>query len=119
MADGARPAWQGSNRRERLPANWKTELKPRALAANPQQICHRCGRPGGTTLDHKRRGDLICLNPRVHEAKCQCNLDWIHDRQDKDAGRSAVNCHGIKTGREGAAARQRINRDPERHPAFG
>lgn len=114
-----RPGWRYSDRRERLPANWKTELRPRALELNPMQVCHVCGRPGGTSLDHKRRGDAICVNPRVHEPRCQCNLDWIHDRQDVLAGRSKANCHGVKTGREGAGARQRINREPEGHPAFG
>jgi 5-methylcytosine-specific restriction protein A len=118
VAQENRPGWRYSNRRDRLPPNWKTELKPEALRLNPQQICHRCGKPGGTTLDHKRRGDQICLNPATHPPRCQCNLDWIHDKQDKDAGRSQVNCHGIKTGREGAASRQRINREPEKHPAL-
>lgn len=119
VVEQQRPAWQGSDRRSRLPANWKSELRPRALELNPDQICHKCGLPGGTTLDHKQRGDKICLNPAMHDAKCQCNLDWIHDRQDVRKGRSAVNCHGQKTSREGAAARQPRNRPPERHPAFG
>lgn len=118
MAD-SRPGWRYSDRRERLPANWRTELRPRALVLNPMQVCHWCGRAGGTSLDHKKRGDAICVNPAVHEPGCQCNLDWIHDRQDVTAGRSTVNCHGQKTAREGAAARERINRPDERHPAFG
>jgi 5-methylcytosine-specific restriction protein A len=114
-----RQAWEGSTRRSRLPANWYTELRPRAKRLNPQQICHKCGLPGGTTLDHKIRGDDNCQRKGEHPADCQCNLDWIHDRQDVAAGRVAVSCHGRKTGAEGAAARQRINRDPEQHPAFG
>lgn len=48
----------------------------------------------------------------------QGNLDWIHDRKDVAAGRSVRNCHGEKTGAEGAAARTRINREPEGHPAL-
>lgn len=103
-----RPAYQGSTRRARLPANWP-ELRAEALRLNPAQVCHRCHRPGGTTLDHIERGD-------VHD---QSNLDWIHDVQDVKAGRSKVNCHGRKTGAEGAAARERINGPEEVHPAFG
>jgi hypothetical protein len=113
-----RVPYQGSTRRERLPANWPA-LRAEAKRLNPARICHQCGEPGGTTLDHKERGDLICLAPAQHGPGCQCNLDWIHDRQDVKAGRSRINCHGRKTGAEGAAARQRIEREPEPHPAFG
>lgn len=112
-----RPPWEGSNRRARLPANWP-ELRANAKKANPERICHWCSAPGGTTLDHKQRGDRICQQPGQHRAGCQCNLDWIHDRQDVKAGRSKRNCHGEKTGAEGAAARTRINRPPETHPAL-
>jgi hypothetical protein len=119
MAERSRPAWQGSTRRARLPANWGTEIKPRAREANPQQICHWCGAPGGTSLDHKDRGDAICQAPGQHQPLCQCNLDWIHDYRDVQRGVTTRNCHGEKTGREGAAARTRIARPPEQHPAFG
>lgn len=107
MAEVRKP-YYGSTRRERLPDNWP-ELRAEALRLNPAQICHRCGKPGGTTLDHKVRGD-------DHR---QENLDWIHDWRDVRAQRTRVNCHGRKTGAEGAGARQRINGDEEPHPAFG
>lgn len=112
-----RPAWEGSNRRERLPDNWP-ELRAEAERLNPEHVCHACGRPGGSELDHIRRGDHICQHPGVHNPGCQCNLDWIHGRQDYLAGRSKVNCHGIKTGAEGAGARQRLNRPEPVHPAL-
>ena len=102
-----RPAWQGSNRRERLPSNWP-ELRAEAHRLNPKHVCHWCGLPGGTDLDHKQAGD-------DHR---QENLDWIHSRSDFDAGRSRKNCHGQKTGREGAAARTPLNRPVEVHPAL-
>jgi hypothetical protein len=114
----SRPAYYGSTRRERLPDNWP-ELRAEALRLNPAQVCHRCGRAGGTTLDHKQRGDHVCQEPAVHPQPCQCNLEWIHDWRDVRAGRSKINCHGRKTGAEGAAARERINGTDEPHPAFG
>lgn len=103
-----RPAYQGSSRRSRLPSNWE-ELREQGRLLNPQQICHRCQLPGGTTFDHKRPGD-------DHR---QENLDWIHDWRDVKAGRSKVNCHGRKTGAEAAAGRGRLHDGGEPHPAFG
>jgi hypothetical protein len=112
-----RPAWEGSTRRERLPANWP-QLREQADADNPEHICHWCGRPGGSDLDHVRRGDDVCQHPDRHSPGCICNLGWIHNRQDYLEGRSAKNCHGQKTGAEGAAARQPLNRPDDVHPAL-
>lgn len=106
MAD-YRPGWRYSDRKERLPDNWN-ELKELALERNPERICHWCREPGGHDLDHKVRGDDHRLE----------NLDWIHSRSDFEAGRSKVNCHGQKTGAEGAAARPRLHRPVPVHPAF-
>ncbi len=102
-----RPAWEGSTRRERLPADWP-QRRAEAHRRNPLHICHWCRDPGGSELDHKVRGD-------DHR---QENLDWIHNRSDFLAGRSRQNCHGQKTGAEGAAARQTINRPDDVHPAL-
>lgn len=102
-----RSPFEGSTRRERLPANWD-ELRAEGLLSNPTQICHWCGKPGGTDFDHKVPGD-------DHR---QENLDWIHSWRDVKAGRSTRNCHGEKTGAEGAAARPTLNRPEEVHPAF-
>jgi hypothetical protein len=107
MTERTRPAWQGSNRRERLPDNWD-ELRALAHERNPQHVCHWCGDPGGTDLDHKRRGD----DHRIE------NLDWIHNRTDYLEGRSKRNCHGQKTGAEGARARVPLNRPTDVHPAL-
>ncbi len=108
----ARPAWQGSDRAERLPDNWD-ELRAEAHERNPQHICHWCGSPGGSDLDHKD-GDWRNNRPD--------NLDWIHNRRDYLARRSSRNCHGEKTGREGAAAAAAVRRRPPRpddvHPAL-
>lgn len=102
-----RVPWQGSTRKERLPADWEAR-KAEALRRNPERICHWCGRPGGHDLDHKVRGD----------DHSQDNLDWIHNRRDFEAGRSLRNCHGEKTGAEGAAARPRLHRPAEVHPGL-
>ena len=113
-----RPAWQNSDRRDRLPADWP-QRRDEADRLNPQRICHWCGEPGGSDLDHKQRGDLICLAPGVHGPKCQCNLDWIHSRRDYLTGVSKRNCHGAKTGAEGAAALAAKRRPPpEVHAAL-
>lgn len=97
----SRTPWEGSTRRERLPPNWRTELRPAALHRNPRRICHLCGQPGGDTLDHKVSGDDHSLE----------NLDWVHDAEPP-------HCHRGKSGREGAAARPRLHRPPEQHPAL-
>lgn len=112
-----RPAWEGSDRRERLPANWPA-LRAEAHRLNPEHVCHWCGDPGGSELDHKQRGDQICQQPGMHHPQCQCNLDWIHGRRDYEQHRSRRHCHGQKTGAEGAAARTRLNRPAEVHPAL-
>jgi 5-methylcytosine-specific restriction protein A len=107
-----RQPWAGSNRKQRLPANWDTELRPAAHERNPEHVCHWCGLPGGSDLDHKVAGDDHSLD----------NLDWIHGRTDFLEGRSTQNCHGAKSGREGAiaaaAAMRRQRRPEEPHPAF-
>lgn len=99
--------WEGSTRRGRLPPNWD-ELRAEGHRLNPRHVCHWCGLPGGDEFDHKQAGD----------DHSQANLDWIHGWRSVRAGVSARNCHGEKSSAEGAAARPRLNRPPERHPAF-
>jgi 5-methylcytosine-specific restriction enzyme A len=72
-----------------------------ARARNPEQICHICGVRGGDFLDHKVPGDDHSLD----------NLDWAHDRVPP-------HCHRTKSSREGAAAKPRLTRKPETHPAL-
>jgi 5-methylcytosine-specific restriction protein A len=91
------PAWSGSTRSSRLPAKWD-QLRREADRLNPNRTCHVCGRPGGDELDHIVPGDDHSQN----------NLAWIHNDP----------CHRQKSSREGAAARPRLYRDPEQHPAL-
>lgn len=102
-----RQAWEGSTRKGRLPVDWPA-LRAAALRRNPGRVCHWCGLPGGHDLDHKQAGDDHSLD----------NLDWIHGRNDVLAGRSLRNCHGEKSGAEGAAARPRLYRPDDPHPAL-
>lgn len=97
------PAWQNSNRRAALPANWP-QLRAEAHRRNPEHVCWWCHRPGGEAVDHKN-GD-----PEDHR---QENLDWIHDWRSVKAGRSPRNCHAAKT----AADRLSAHR-VEQHPAL-
>ncbi|MWK39588.1 HNH endonuclease [Actinomadura sp. J1-007] len=94
-------AWEGSTRRDRLPANWSTEIVPRILARDGR----RCliGLPGctvhATEVDHIRRGD---------------------DHRDTNLQAACTWCHGKKSSAEGNDARTRYSRrrPPERHPGL-
>lgn len=94
-------AWEGSDRRDRLPPNWATEIVPRILKRD-QNRC-RIRLPGCITLatevDHIRRGD------DHRDANLQSACPW---------------CHARKSSAEGNAARVRYSRrrPPERHPGL-
>ncbi len=111
-AHGRAVAWEGSTRKERLPADW-AERRVEADRRNPRRICHWCGRPGGSDLDHIVAGD----------DHSQGNLDWIHGRnsldRQREQGFEPRDCHQEKTSSEAAAARPRLHRPPEAHPALG
>ncbi len=96
--------WENSDRAARLPADWDAR-KAEADRRNPRRVCHWCGEPGGTELDHKIRGD----------DHSQENLDWIHGRNTEQG------CHGQKSSVEGNDtrwARHRARRAGEVHPAY-
>lgn len=93
--------WKGSTRRDRLPADWRSKVRPAAAAKNPMRICHMCGKPGGDAVDHIRPGDDHSID----------NLDWVH--QDVPPY-----CHRKKSSAEGHAARVTRNNPPEPHPAL-
>lgn len=104
---------QKSRRRSELPADWPA-MRDAADERNPNRICHWCGQPGGSDLDHK-------LDPNDHSPE---NLDWIHGLRSfgrqRALGLRPRNCHGEKSSGEGHRARaaRRERRPPDVHPAL-
>jgi 5-methylcytosine-specific restriction endonuclease McrA len=96
-----RQPWEGSTRSERLPANWSSEIRP-AVFARWGRTCHWCGEGGADEVDHVIAGD-------DHSQK---NLRPIH------SWRTEQKCHSKKSAAEGNAARPRLHRPPEQHPAL-
>jgi 5-methylcytosine-specific restriction protein A len=95
-----RPAWDGSTRRDRLPEGW--EQIRRAVLARDGWRC-RIGFADlcvtvATQADHVVAGD----DHRLSNLQAACGP-----------------CHQRKSSQEGAAARPRLYREPERHPALG
>lgn len=94
------PNWEGSNRKQELPANWR-ELR-RKVATRAGFRCQgivdgqRCANRG-SHCDHIERG-------MDHSVE---NLQWL-----------CPDCHNRKSGREGAQARAPLKRPPERHPGL-
>jgi 5-methylcytosine-specific restriction enzyme A len=91
-------SWRASNRRQHLPPGWSHQTVPRILARD-RGICHRCGQPGATEVDHINRGD---------------------DHRDVNLGAIHHACHQHKTMLEAQAARRAqlaVLRHPgETHP---
>jgi 5-methylcytosine-specific restriction enzyme A len=95
--------WQGSDRGERLPPEWRPTIRPRILARDR----HRCqlrydGCLGkATQVDHKIAGD---------------------DHSDANLQAVCEECHSQKSAREGVDARARITsqrrRPAARHPGL-
>jgi 5-methylcytosine-specific restriction protein A len=94
------PNWEGSTRRDRLPPNWR-KLRQLVLIRD-RGVCQWrtedvvCGRPANQ-VDHRVRGD----DHRLDNLQLLC-----------------PDHHARKSGREGAAARPPLRREPERHPGL-
>jgi 5-methylcytosine-specific restriction protein A len=88
--------WATSTRRLRLPPNWP-QIRL-AVLARDGYVCHVCRQPGANQVDHVLAGD-------DHR---ETNLAAIH----------AWPCHASKSSREGAAAKPKRLRPPERHPGL-
>lgn len=92
--------WQGSDRKARLPSNWR-QIRARVLARDP--ICKICGVRPSTHCDHI-------------EAKTDAHAE------DRLQGVCAT-CHAQKSSKEGNAAqraepRPGRRRPPEQHPGL-
>lgn len=95
------PNWEGSTRREQLPANWRQLRRIVAERAgwrcqNYTDADNRCPRQG-SHCDHINRGNDHNLD----------NLRWL-----------CPTCHNTKSGREGAEARPPLKRAKEAHPGL-
>ena len=75
-------AWEGSNRRSRLPPGWD-KIRRRILERDP--ICSICGNALSTVCDHKVAGD---------------------DHSDTNLQGICSDCNKAKSSQEGQAARQ-------------
>lgn len=95
-------AWEGSDRKSRLPAHWAKVIVPRVMRTHAG-ICHVCGEPGSDAVDHVAHGD----------DHSDANLRPIH--QDVHPY-----CHRFKSSTEGNGAkralRQARTRPAEPHP---
>ena len=87
--------WRSSTRRDRLPTNWKNQIRP-LVFRQWGTTCHVCGLDGADDVDHVKAGDDHSLD----------NLRPIH-RQP---------CHAQKSAAEGVEA-ARARREQLRHPA--
>lgn len=101
MPDKGRVPWEGSTRRETLPANWYTEIRPAVLERDKYRC--RIGFEGLCVVDANQ-------------------VDHIGDRDDHrlEMLRAACEpCHRRRSSQQGRAARVSERRPPELHPAFG
>lgn len=102
------PNWEGSDRRERLPGNWYSEIRPAILARDGYR-CRwvrvdtgtRCTQPA-SDVDHIRNGD----NHAPENLRALCH--WHHLKKS-----------GSEGGQASAAARKRIRRNGgKQHPGL-
>lgn len=94
--------WAGSNRRNELPPNWTSQIRPYVLDRDGYRCRGLDGQPCGkpaNQVDHI--GDRHDHRPENLQALCE-------------------RCHAIKSSREGNAARWAVRetRPPERHPGL-
>lgn len=95
--------WQGSNRRQELPPDWETVIRPRILARDGYQ-CR-------------------WLDDGVRCTYKATDIDHIGDKHDHRDENLRALCgwhHKKRTAQQGNAARRRIpeKRRPERHPGL-
>ncbi len=94
-------SWVGSNRRARLPVDWRSRIRPEVFARPRGRVCalrfaELCT-VYATEVDHIRPGDDH--SPANLQPVCRP-------------------CHLKKSADEAAAVRPRMRRPPETHPAL-
>lgn len=100
--------WQGSDRRERLPANWQTIRKQvhrrdESRCAVPLPSGKRCNEPA-TDVDHIINNDDHSLS------NLRCICDWHHKAKSAREGAMAYNA-------KMKHSRQKFRRE-EKHPGL-
>lgn len=95
--------WADSTRRTELPDNWYTELRPFVLHRDE----YRC---------RWREGRTVC----GHHANQVDHIVPGNDHRPENLQALCQHHHGVKSSREGNAARwrERAKRPPERHPGL-
>jgi 5-methylcytosine-specific restriction enzyme A len=97
--------WANSDRAERLPPNWRSEIRAEAFRVYGD-ICHLCGLPGADEVDHVNPGDDHSIE----------NTKPVHGRG------TTQNCHQRKSSSEGGRAAQakkpKRKRLDEPHPGL-
>lgn len=96
------PGWEGSTRRQTLPANWYREIRPAVIARD--RSC-RWPTPGGG----------VCGDPGANQ------VDHIGDRDDHSLGNLQLLCeahHRFKSAQQGGLAGGRIGRPRGKHPGM-
>lgn len=99
-------AWEGSNRRAELPADWYTRVRPRILARDGERCQWRT--ETGLCGAHANQVD---------------HIGDAHDHSDDNLQALCGHHHGRKSALEGNTARTRQGRvsslrRPERHPGL-
>lgn len=100
MAARKRPAWESSTRRSRLPADWASRIRPAVLRRDGFRCQLRYADlclGVASDVDHRRAGD---------------------DHSLENLQAACAPCHRRKSALEGAAARPRMFRPAETHPAL-
>lgn len=96
--------WEGSTRKARLPKGWETKTRPRILKRDG----HTCQLQYSGCTRHANQVDHIQPGDDHSDTNLQAACAW---------------CHGIKSAREGVAARAALGyptqrRPRERHPGL-
>lgn len=83
--------WAGSTRRTRTSNGWQQQTEARQVMRRDARVCHVCGQPGATQVDHvvpvaQGGPDTLANKAPIH-----------------------VDCHNAKTASEAAQGRRRAN----------
>lgn len=105
------PGWEGSTRRQTLPRNWYTTVRPEIIQRD-RNICQWPDEDGRAV---NRHGEPICGRPGS-------DVDHIDDRDDHRPANLRLlcsSCHDRRSAQQGGQSFTPLHRPPEQHPVFG